>query len=266
VVFSRDGSRLASVGVADDGKAPSGQVKVWDVVAGKELQSLPGYTEETASVLFSPDGSRLALLAPGQTVRVWDVSTGQPVPNLSPGGGRVEAGKEIACVAFSPDQRTVAIADRTGLWLRPSTLKVKKGVPGLSKEIRLLGPENQVTGVAFSPEGQRLFVVVEGKGISIWNVAFPKPVANLGGPKYDLRSLAATPDGRRLATVGLAKDVKIWEPTTGRELLALRDHPAAVTSVAFSPNGRFLASADAAGNVRLWEAPVGPAVPPLEVR
>jgi WD40 repeat protein len=68
VVFSRDGSRLAS-GSGDK------TVRVWDVQTGQCQHTLEGHSDGVGSVVFSRDGSRLASGSWDCTVRVWDVIT-----------------------------------------------------------------------------------------------------------------------------------------------------------------------------------------------
>jgi hypothetical protein len=68
VQFSPDGTRLAVGG--------DHTVKVWDA-KGRESLTLRGHTGDVWSVAFSPDGTRLASAGVDQTVKVWDVATGQ---------------------------------------------------------------------------------------------------------------------------------------------------------------------------------------------
>ena len=68
VVFSRDGSRLAS-GLGDC------TVRVWDVASGQVEHTLKGYLGLVDSVMFSCDRSKLASGSDDSTVRVWDAAS-----------------------------------------------------------------------------------------------------------------------------------------------------------------------------------------------
>jgi WD40 repeat protein/serine/threonine protein kinase len=99
LAFSPDGRLLASSNRPSGSAGPtgSGEVKVWDAQTGRELLTLKGHIAEIASVVFSPDGKRLASSARWtDTVQVWDAQTGQELLNLKAGG-------EIDSLAFSPD-------------------------------------------------------------------------------------------------------------------------------------------------------------------
>src|SRR6516225_6916213 len=67
-VLSPDGKILASGG----GDTRGGELKLWDAPTGKEIASLPGYTDSMYALVFSPDGKTLAS-AGFSTVQVWDV-------------------------------------------------------------------------------------------------------------------------------------------------------------------------------------------------
>ena len=74
---------------------------LWDVESGKELITFKGHTKELNSVVFSPDGKRLATGSLDGNVKLWDVVTGQEVANL-----KVDQ-NFVTSVAFSPDGRTL---------------------------------------------------------------------------------------------------------------------------------------------------------------
>jgi WD40 repeat protein len=61
-----DGRRLVT-----GGERPRDAVKLWDLVARRELLSLPGEGEFFAQLVFSPDGSMLAAVSLSGTANLW---------------------------------------------------------------------------------------------------------------------------------------------------------------------------------------------------
>jgi WD40 repeat protein len=88
---------------------------VWDAQTGEEILSLKELTNMPNSVVFSPDGQRLASSSgrppgfPGE-VKVWDAQTGQELLTLK--GGTFEV------VVFSPNGHWLAsgAGGRVTIW------------------------------------------------------------------------------------------------------------------------------------------------------
>ena len=70
ITFSHDGKRLAGV-VWDDRP-----LKIWDAATGQEILSLTG-PDGIGSVIFSPDGNRLAAAGGDKTIHIFDTLSGQ---------------------------------------------------------------------------------------------------------------------------------------------------------------------------------------------
>ncbi|TEU17946.1 MAG: hypothetical protein E3J21_07060 [Anaerolineales bacterium] len=94
-------SQRASCQSTPPGKSPSSGV--WLPTNCKScVLTCEGHTDWVRSVTFSPDGSLLASGSADQTVRLWDVSTGQCLKTLQ---GHTYL---VWSVAFSPDGCTLA--------------------------------------------------------------------------------------------------------------------------------------------------------------
>ncbi|MCX6632913.1 MAG: hypothetical protein NTW28_35395 [Candidatus Solibacter sp.] len=121
LVFSPDGRVLASVSRAGD-------VRLWDMVAGRELPPLRGHLG-AYSAAFSPDGRRLATGGVGATdaVKLWDIATQRELLTLQ---GEGDSFFQIAC---SPDESTVAATSFTGvahLWRAPAWAEIEVAEKG----------------------------------------------------------------------------------------------------------------------------------------
>lgn len=89
IAFSLDGLKLASASI-------DGTVRLWDVATGTLQQTLKDYADSVSAVVFSPDGSKLALASNG-TVQLWDLLTGTLQQPLKGGA------TPITTITFSTD-------------------------------------------------------------------------------------------------------------------------------------------------------------------
>jgi WD40 repeat protein/serine/threonine protein kinase/energy-coupling factor transporter ATP-binding protein EcfA2 len=255
VAVGPDGDTLAS-GDAD------GRVVLWNTQDQYPLRRiLTGHYNEVASVTFSPDGQILASSsgAPAGggddlSVRLWDVSTGEPLAILTGHEGLVSS------VAFSPDGSTLvsAGADRTlRLWDVESGEAI--GQP-------LTGHTSAVFAASFSPDGQMIASAGDEGTVILWDVGTGQPAAEpLTAHEDSVLSVAFSPDGRLLASGDRAGVIVVWDMTTRQPLGAqLNGHTDAVTTLLFSPDGRLLASGSRDATVILWDTTTWQAVhPPL---
>lgn len=101
LAFSPDGWRLA-IGTVE------GRVIVWDVAQGLAQRDLVVGPDAVEHVVFSADGS---LLAVGAAVSVWDVASGQRLVDLS-----AAVGGEISGLAFRYDGTQLIAIGMQGWW------------------------------------------------------------------------------------------------------------------------------------------------------
>jgi WD40 repeat protein len=106
------------------------------------------FTRHTAcvkSVVFSPDGSRIASCSSDGTFKLWDAKTGNIVATLDGDSGVVQS------VAFSPDGAQIASGGH-----RPQTIKLWDAKTGDNLATFEGHHSSRITCVAFSPDGSRI--------------------------------------------------------------------------------------------------------------
>jgi WD40 repeat protein/serine/threonine protein kinase len=233
VSFSSDGKRLASSAFTRAGRGgnpPAAfEVKVWDAQTGQEVAALKKETDQVYSLVFSPDGKRLAG-ASYTAVKTWDAQTGQELMTIkAPAGG-------VNGVAFSPDGTRLA-----GSVYSDNTVRVWDAQSG-AELATIKGHTGGVNSAAFSPDGKRLASASADKTIKVWDAQLWEGSFHLKGLSYQ-GPLTFSPDGRRLAAAGKDNTVKVINTRTGEVLFTHKGDNRKVTSLGltFSPDGNWLA-------------------------
>jgi WD40 repeat protein/tRNA A-37 threonylcarbamoyl transferase component Bud32 len=281
IVFSRDGKRLASVGMDEDLHL---KCLVVDAATDAEVLKFempypPGF-RPFAEVLgnyglaFSPDGKRIACGNEDGCIYIRTID-GDQLLKLEGHRGLVTS------LAFSPDGKwlvsgsslesgNVTSLEKNSegstvqmcsgfLYDRTNQGAVKLWDAASGKEILTLpGQSITVRSVAFSPDGKR---IVSGNGdgtLKIWQDSFDKLPTVLKAHALSVTGVAFSPDGKRIVSGSADKTVKVWDTETGQHTITLQGHTGAVTSVAFSKDGTRIASGSADKTVRVWAAASAP--------
>jgi WD40 repeat protein/tRNA A-37 threonylcarbamoyl transferase component Bud32 len=239
--FSPDGSRLAAAGGMLGGP---GFVTIWDAATGSEVRSFRGHEDAIKSLVYSPDGRRLATASRDRTVRLWNALTGQEVLVLR---GHTLG---VSCVAFSSDGRWIASASED------RTVKVWDAASG-SQRWTFSGHTAAVWSVGFNPEATTLASAGSDHTIRLWNLASGIAGRTFHGHTGIVHGVVFSPDGQLVASASYDGTARLWNVATGRELVVFRGHSRFVTSVAFSPDGRYVASASIDRTVTIWQAASG---------
>jgi hypothetical protein len=164
----------------------------------------------------------------------------------------LDHGIELAGAAWSPCGKYLVAAGCDGLVHRWT-------VDGWKKD-ELAGHGGWVQGIAFHPDGQRMFTADSWGQIAVWEFADQSP--NLRWLTREahtgwMKALAISPDGTTLATCAGDRQVRLWSSEDGKLVRDLRGHESPVFCLAFHPDGTALASGDLNGMIRHWDLASG---------
>ncbi len=231
VAYSKDGQRLASA-------ARDGTIRIWNELGTLEAV-LAGHRNKNYGVCWNSDGTLLASVGDDGAL-VWDVASSEIVHRLADG-------QSVFSVAFSPDDKLLAVGVRGGpleVW-STETWQLRHSLPGHVADI-------YTQTISFSPDGTLL--AAPGRNVVlIWNVATGSCIQNLSGHTDVIQAAVFSPSGKQLASSSRDATIKIWDVQTGELQASLAGHTHGIASVAWHPSGGQLASGAWDGTCRLWD-------------
>jgi WD40 repeat protein len=237
--------------------AHGASIHVWDLRTERQIQILetPERTQPAVGprrvncrgVGFNPDGTQLFGVLEDGSARVWNVSTGQKVLELTEHNGAIWS------VAWSPDGARLATA--TGEPGKPGVVRVWNTRTG-RLVLELKGHRGAVGAVCWSPDGGRLATASDDRTARVWDVRSGQRALVLGGHGSTIQAVAWSPDGARLATAS-DETVQVWDAHSGRQALEFRVPGGKVQAVFWSPGGERLATASYDNTAQIWDARTG---------
>jgi eukaryotic-like serine/threonine-protein kinase len=269
------GSRSLPLGrssFSDDGRflavhVTGGHLPVWETDSGREVARFVS-AGEIFRLVFSPRGSRLAILDSSGRVVILERATGQShvlTPDL---GGRKIVGHSLS---FSPDETLLAveIVTDSSRARPPEVWDVET-----AKRVHVSPGRNFTGGLTFLHGGRSLYVGARTATTRIWRLQPSGEADSLAGHAAEAWATAFSPDGKILATgsddTKESQTIKLWDPATGRLLAGWKAHTATVATLAFSPDGSMLASGSLNSgkpenaNVLLWDVATRKKIASLE--
>ena len=216
-----------------------------------ELYVQTGHSDFVVSLTFSPDGRTLVSGSRDNTIKLWDVTTGQELRALKGHPGRVNS------VALSPDGKTLLSGSAASFGATGGGQLMLWDV-ATGRELRtLLKGSNEVNSVAFTPDGQ--VAASAGETIKLWETNTGRELRSFGEiPGHRVSDIAISSDGRTLASSsGTVEMIKFWDVNKGQEVRTLAGHPGGISTIVFSPDGKTLASGGDDKLIKLWDAATG---------
>jgi len=253
VAWSPDGRQIATVW--------GGSIIVWNIsAAGKATRATPPFdipAARLASVLFSPDGKRLAVTAFNFLGQQISIPSGERMTVLGSGAlGGCYVGHHAA---YSRDGSRLLVAGEFGgqgenLGACVFDAQPNGGRPG--RQLMPLLRHSQLALDAVWSADERRIATSGADGMArVWDAATGRPITPPLMHTRPVIQVEFSPDGERVVTACDDGTARVWDATTGESVCAPLRHAGPLVTAQFGADGSHLFTAGRDGTARLWSLP-----------
>ncbi len=256
IAFSPDGKKIAALHTF-----MNSSVYLFDVETGVELRAFRVYThpplsripptypinehhESVNRIVFNPDGKSILTIGYDDTLRLWEVATGNFLNVLE------EHTDSINDVKFNPDGTMLATgsSDNTiRLWDVQSWMEIQT----------LTADTHSVHSVAFSPDGNTLASGSYDGTIRLWDIANGMTYRTFKGHTSSVSTIKFSSDRQTLVSRSSDGTVLVWDLTPVEPINTIVSlSPVSVQSPAIGENLVFMLNIAEGQNVAGYQATV----------
>lgn len=249
------------------------------------LKVLRGHEGWIPSVAISPDGRFFVSASHDQTLRIWNMETGECSKILQGHTNKITRvmfwdAKHLVSAAedctiriwqLDPDRCLTVIPAHSqsieALAIHPASHLLASGSKDRSIKLWnlqtgasitvLMGHENEVSALAFSPDGHTLISGSADLSIKVWDIAKQECIRTFSHHKRRIYGIAFSPNGRQFAVASRDDTASLWDVATFQVIHTLARHKWGVLSLDFSPDGTKLLTASGDKSIAMWDTTTG---------
>lgn len=207
------------------------------------------HTIDFISVCFSPSGDNVLLWGPDNSIRIWDIHSGESLRLLEGHTGHVNS---VCMNSTGPNENALTgSSDGTlKLW------DIATGECQRTIEDHIEVPDSSVRHVCMSEDG-KFALCARYFEFKLWDISTGECLHTFLGHNEFVNSVCMSTDGCYALSGSDDSNLKLWCIKTGECLRTFIGHTDAVFSVCMSADGMYALSASADNTLRFWDIATG---------
>ena len=227
------------------GGTEDGEILILDLATGDSLGELKGHEAEIVDLEVAADGSRLISTSRDNTLRIWNLVTGDEVFQIEK-PWRSESKQTL-------DQSSGLIAIPS----ESNDLQIVDTITGVIKA-NLSGHDAKINVVAFDSSGEIVATADDDGELRIWSIQSGVAQSRIKAHKGSINDLIFDKQDQLLMTASSDGSIRVWDVAKGIERTELRipiRRP--VMKLLLSPDGSQLISGLDDGSIQAWSMQTG---------
>jgi WD40 repeat protein len=211
---------------------------------------LNGHSSWVDAVAISQDGQTLVSGSYDNTIKLWDLPTGQSVYTL------VGHSSTVHSVAISADKKTVVSGSDDGtikVWNTATGELIRTVKDGTSQRNAV----TKVQSVSISQDGHKLVSGGDDRTVKIWQVETGNLVQTLYGHSHKVEVVAISPDNQKIVSGSDDGTIKIWQLETGALIHTIHGDFRGIYALQISANGQTIVSGHGQKQIKIWQLETG---------